>query len=130
MKRSPQETIATLPSDAELRILRQLWIHGEQSVGDLRSRVSGEWDIGYTTVLKLLQRMLKKGLVVRREDGRAHQYRPTVTAEQTERRLAKDILARTFGGSLKHLVLAALPTAAASEAELREIRRLLDRKGT
>lgn len=116
-----------LPSDAELKLLRELWEHGEQSVGDLHERVQPDWPVGYTTVLKLLQRMTDKELVVRRQEGRAHFYRPAVERESTERRVARSFLRRTFGGSVERLLQSALPTGPARQAEIEEIRRLLDR---
>lgn len=116
-----------LPSDAELRLLRELWEHGEQSVSDLHERVQSSWPVGYTTVLKLLQRMTDKGLVERRPEGRAHLYRSAVAREPTERRVARSFLQRTFEGSIEQLVQSALPRGRARREEIEEIRRLLDR---
>lgn len=118
---------ATLPSDAELKLLRELWTHGEQSVSDLHERVQDYWPVGYTTVLKLLQRMTEKELVTRRPDGRAHLYRPAVAREKIERRVARSFVQRTFDGSIERLLQSALPTGRAREEEIEEIRRLLDR---
>lgn len=118
---------AALPSDAELKLLRELWQAGELSVRQLHERVEADWPVGYTTVLKLLQRMHDKGLVSRREAGRAHLYRAATGEEVLERRLVRDFLARTFDGSVERLLQRALPDRAADSDELREIRRLLDR---
>lgn len=120
-------TDATLPSDAELKLLRELWERGEQSVGDLHERVQDYWPVGYTTVLKLLQRMTDKGLVTRRQEGRAHLYRAAVARDGTERRVARSFLRRTFDGSIERLLLSALPTDRTRREEIEEIRRLLDR---
>jgi BlaI family penicillinase repressor len=117
----------TLPSEAELKLLRELWEHGEQSVSDLHERVQGYWPVGYTTVLKLLQRMADKGLVARRLEGRAHLYRSAVRQENTERRVARSFLQRTFDGSIERLLQSALPSGRARSEEIEEIRRLLDR---
>lgn len=122
-----EHTDPVLPSDAELKLLRELWERGEQSVGDLHERVKPDWPVGYTTVLKLLQRMTDKGLVVRRQEGRGHLYRPAVERESTERRVTRSFLRRTFGGSVERLLQSALPTGPARRAEIEEIRRLLDR---
>ena len=119
--------IDTLPSDAELKLLRELWEHGEQSVGDLHERVQPGWPVGYTTVLKLLQRMTDKELVTRRPEGRAHLYRSAVEREKTERRVARSFLHRTFDGSIERLLQSALPPGETRSEEIEEIRRLLDR---
>jgi predicted transcriptional regulator len=125
--RTRDEDPATLPSDAELKLLRELWRHGEQSVSDLHERVQDYWPVGYTTVLKLLQRMTDKELVTRRQEGRAHMYRAAVARERTERRVARSFLEQTFGGSIEALLQSALPTGGARAEEIEEIRRLLDR---
>jgi predicted transcriptional regulator len=116
-----------LPSDAELKILRELWIHGESTVREIHDRAASEWRVGYTTVLKLLQRMLEKGLVKRREEGRAHVYRAAASEERTRQRLARDLVSRAFGGSIRGLVEAALPAGRARADEIEEIRKMLRR---
>lgn len=118
---------AALPTDAELRVLRPLWEHGEQSVRELHERLSPSWDVGYTTVLKLLQRMHEKGIVARRQEGRAHLYRAVVSEEGTERRVVRDFVERTLEGSLRRLLQRALPEEPVDDEEIRRVRRLLDR---
>ncbi len=112
------------PTDAELGILRVLWSHGPGTVRQI-CEVLGR-DVGYTTVLKLLQIMTEKGLVVRDESERTHVYRASSTEDQTQRQLVADLLDRAFGGSAAKLVLQALSSTKTSAAELAEIRRLLD----
>lgn len=82
--------------------------------------------MGYTTVLKLMQRMTDKGLVERRREGRAHRYRSAVSRQATERRLARSFLERKFEGSIQRLLQSALPGGRARDEEIEEIRRLLD----
>lgn len=116
-----------LPSDAELKILRELWVHGESTVREIHERVASEWPVGYTTVLKLLQRMLEKGLVTRHEEGRAHVYRAAASEQRTRRRFARELVERAFGGSVRGLVEAALPAGRARADEIEEIRKMLRR---
>lgn len=115
-----------LPSDAELRILRELWIRGDRTVREIHERVSADWPVGYTTILKLLQRMHDKGLVERDEEGRAHRWRAVVSEERTERRLVRDLADRAFGGSVARMLARALPESRADADELEEIRRVLE----
>jgi predicted transcriptional regulator len=82
---------------------------------------------GYTTVLKMLQIMTEKGLVVRDESVRPQIYRPRLSRVQTQRRLVTDLLQRAFGGSVRELVLQALATRKSSPEELANIEELLDR---
>lgn len=83
-------------------------------------------DVGYTTVLKLLQIMTTKGLVKRDERERTHTYRAVSSEDQTQRRLVTDLITRAFGGSARKLVLHALDAAKASPDEMKQIRKMLD----
>jgi predicted transcriptional regulator len=82
--------------------------------------------IGYTTVLKIMQIMTQKGSVARNEDSRAHVYKARVPAENTKRQLVGDLLQRAFSGSASQLMMHALAGKKTSQAEIAEIRELLD----
>jgi len=115
-----------LPTDGELAILRVLWSRGPSTVRDVHEALPGR-STGYTTVLKLLQIMLDKGLVARDESARAHIYAAAEAAESTQRRLVDNLVGRAFAGSASQLVMRALASEKASSAEIDEIRALLDR---
>jgi predicted transcriptional regulator len=114
------------PTDAELGILRVLWSRGPSTVRQVAEALGRE--AGYTTVLKLLQIMTEKHLVVRDEAARTHVYQAAYTEDQTQRQLVSDLLDRAFGGSAAKLVLQALAANKTSPEELAEIRRLLDKQ--
>jgi predicted transcriptional regulator len=114
------------PTDAELEILKVLWRRGPCTVREVFETLGESKTTGYTTVLKLMQIMAEKGLVVRDESERAHRYEPAAPEDETQRRLVGDLLRKAFDGSAKKLVLQALSTERASSSELDEIRRLLD----
>jgi len=115
------------PTDAELSILRVLWEAGPRSVREIQHLMNENRPTGYTTVLKMLQIMTEKGLVVRDESVRPQIYRPRLSRVQTQRRLLTDLLQRAFGGSVRELVLQALATRKSSPEELANIEELLDR---
>ena len=69
---------------------------------------------GYTTVLKLLQIMTEKGLVLRDESERSHVYRAAASEAQTQKQLVGDLLERAFGGSALKLVMQALASSRTS----------------
>jgi predicted transcriptional regulator len=114
------------PTDAELSILRVLWDRGPSTVRDVHDVLSRKQATGYTTVLKLLQIMIEKGLVVRDESERAHVYSARQGEHKTQRQLLLDLADRAFGGSPAKLVMQALSGRKATSVELRAIRELLD----
>jgi predicted transcriptional regulator len=115
------------PTEAELELLQVLWQRGPSTVREIHEALSGEKETGYTTTLKILQKMTDKGLVQRDESRRSHVYRAAWQAEHTQRQLVRSLLRRAFGGSAAKLVVQALSEEKASPDELAEIRTLLDR---
>ena len=114
------------PTDAELAILRVLWERGPSTVRQVHEAMADTRDTGYTTTLKLMQIMADKGLVTRNETSRTHVYAASAAQAQTQQQLVKDLVDRAFGGSAAALVLRALSADDATDAELKEIRKLID----
>ena len=115
------------PTNAELAILGVLWERGPSTVRDVHDELNRHTPTGYTTVLKLLQIMTEKGLVVRDETQRAHIYESRYSEQKTQRQLLSDLADRAFGGSAAKLVMQALSGRKANSDELNAIRHLLDR---
>ncbi len=115
---------APLPTGAELDILAVLWRLGAATVREVHEGLGK--DQGYTTTLKQMQLMTEKGLLTRTERFRSHVYEASVPKEQTQQRIAADLLKRAFGGSPSSLVMGALSAQPASGKELAEIRKMLD----
>jgi BlaI family transcriptional regulator, penicillinase repressor len=114
------------PTSTELEILRVLWERGPSTVREVHDVLSQSKPTGYTTVLKLLQIMATKGMVIRNEEARAHVYEARQPAESTKRQLVGDLVQRAFAGSASQLMMHALAGNKASREEIDEIRRMLD----
>lgn len=114
------------PTDSELQILAVLWDLGPCTVRQVHAEISGRRDVGYTTVLKLMQIMLDKGLLLRDDSERSHVYRPAAPRSKTQRRLARDLIDAAFSGSSKSLVIEALGARRPSAEELADLRQLID----
>ena len=116
------------PTDTELAILRVLWALGPSTVRQVHSAWEAERGVvAYTTVLKLLQVMHDKRLVVRDTSTRSHVYTPVYDEGTVQRSLLSDLVAKAFGGSASDLVMRALSSRHSSPEERRRIRQLIDR---
>lgn len=115
-----------IPSNAELEILRILWKRGPLTVRDVHDELKHERDVGYTTVLKIMQVMAEKKIVTRDESERSHVYKPAVEEKSVKRRLVSELLDKAFDGSAAQLVMHALSDKRASDEDLKKIRKLLD----
>ncbi len=117
------------PTASELEILQVLWTRGPSTVREVHQVLSEKREMGYTSVLKLMQIMTEKGSVRRNETQRAHVYEVCQPAEKTKRGLAADVLQRVFDGSASELMMHALAGHRASKAEIAELRRLITEYG-
>lgn len=115
------------PTEAELAILNVLWELGPSTVRSVHEQMADK-HTGYTTILKMLQIMYRKGLVRRDDSQRAHVYEPVLSKDETQRQLTRDLVRRAFDGSASQLVLQALGNnPQTTPKELAEIRQVLAR---
>ena len=120
-----QDISVVKPTEAELTLLNVLWKMGPATVRQIHDVVSITQKTGYTTVLKILQIMHEKSLVIRDESNRAHVYAPANSQIQTQSSLIKDLITKAFGGSTSKLVMRAIDDSTSDE-EIHDIRQLLN----
>jgi predicted transcriptional regulator len=117
------------PTAAELDLLRVLWRIGAADAKQVHEAVLADRpDATYAAVLRQLQLMHAKGLLLRDESQRPQRYAPAHAQDKLQTRLLKDLIAKAFAGSGKALVLAALK-GHVSAKERAEIAALLRDKG-
>ncbi len=114
------------PTNAELEILTVLWSIGPATVRQVYNQISRRRSAQYSTILKFMQIMAEKGLVVRNVKQRAHVYEAARPREWTQQQLARDLMERAFSGSAKALMVGALSSRKSSKRELAELLQLLD----
>ena len=118
------------PTAAELDLLRVIWRLGPATVKDVhQARTAERPDATYATVLRLMQVMHGKGLLVRDESQRSHVYAAAQPQNSLQTRLLDELIHKAFSGSGKDLVLAALRGGRVSDAERAEIQRFLEETG-
>lgn len=78
--------------ELERAVMDVLWDHAEPCLVRDVARALGDRDLAYTTVMTVLDRLAKKGIVRRHRDGRAWRYEPTNTREGYVAQLMVDVL--------------------------------------
>jgi predicted transcriptional regulator len=111
---------------SELEILKVLWEKGECTVREVHDVLEQTKDAGYTTTLKLMQIMLEKKMISRKEAGKSHLYKAEVSKNNVQGQMIRGMIDNMFNGSASQLVMRALGTYEADAAELDEIRKYLD----
>ncbi len=111
------------PSEAEVEILQVLWERQPCSVRAVHEEISLFKDVGYTTILKQLQRMQDKKLVTREPgDGKSFKYSAVEAAGTTQSKLLGRLMKNAFRGDVNELVMHALGDAKSSGEDLQAIK--------
>jgi BlaI family penicillinase repressor len=115
------------PSEAELEILQVIWELEPASVRAIHERIAAAGkNVGYTTVLKQIQRLTEKGALEKEVLEGTHLYRATAKEADVKSSLAEKVLNNAFGGSAVQMMMHALGNEKASAAELQELKNWLD----
>jgi len=72
--------------ELERTVMEVLWARQEAGDGaatarDVSRALAGDRDLAHTTVMTVLDRLTKKGFLVRERDGRAWRYQPAASRE-------------------------------------------------
>jgi predicted transcriptional regulator len=113
----------------EQRLLDGLWTGGSATVRELVE--GGCQDLAYTTVMTTLDRLFKKGLLTRSEEGRAFRYAPRFSREELHREAASHAFRQLLDASpASALPLSFLVEILGERDEqlLDDLRKLVDRK--
>jgi predicted transcriptional regulator len=121
-------SIEQSPTSAELEVLQILWQLGPSPVREVNKRMNESRQVGYTTTLKTMQIMHKKGLLSRRKESRTHIYSPLVDEKQVKDQFIDELAESAFKGSAMQLVMHTLGRNKASSKELQAIKELIESK--
>lgn len=111
-------------SDRELDVMSVLWRLGSGTVIEVQEAL--EDDLGYTSVLKMLQILEEKGRVHHTSEGRAYRYFPSVAPEAAGDSAVKRIMNKIFDGSAELLLARLVSSREIPAEELARMRRMLE----
>jgi predicted transcriptional regulator len=88
----------------ELDCMNTLWPMGEGTVREIRDALASRRPRAYTTIMTIMDRLARKGVVERRKTGRAYTYRPNLSAETARAQALSQVIESFFGGSKESLM--------------------------
>jgi len=116
-------------TDLQLLVMKAVWQLGEGTAGDVLGVLSaGGKELAPTTVATLLQRLAKQGWVKARKNGRQLVYRAKIKEADAAQGMLNRLLVAFFGGNAARLTAQLLESHDLNAAELKELRRLIERK--
>jgi len=107
----------------ELAIMNILWDRGPSTVSEVQPELAG--DPAYTTVMTMLNVLLRKKKVKRVQDGRAFRYRPIVSRQRATGSAVEDLVERMFGGSAEALLMTLVETRNIDSKDLERLSKLV-----
>jgi len=113
------------PSEAELEILQFLWEKHPASVKEIHEKLSKSRDVGYTTILKQMQRMHEKGIISRTKKGKIHLYSSVSKEKDIQKGMLNKLVKTAFKGSKMDLILQALGNTKTSPEEIEALQEWL-----
>jgi predicted transcriptional regulator len=117
------------PSEAELEILQVIWEIEPASVRAIHDRITEAGkNVGYTTVLKQIQRLTEKGALEKEIQDGTHLYKAVAPESEVKGNLAGKVLRNAFGGSALQMMMHALGNEKTSEEELLKLKEWLDQQ--
>jgi BlaI family transcriptional regulator, penicillinase repressor len=112
-------------TEAELRLMKILWLRGESAVTDLVAAMPAGEPLAYNSVLTTIRILEQKGYVTHRQEGRAFIYRPCIAEQEASRSEVRRVLGRFFGNSRERLLLSLLDDGEISAEELERLQEAI-----
>jgi len=124
-----QQGLRQVLGELEAEIMECMWDRGSAAVRDVHVCLLQQRDIAYTTVMTVMSRLVEKGMLVRRQEGRAYIYEPTQTRDAFSMGVVRRVMSGLFGDLdrpvLTHFVDS---LTAGDEAELDALAEIIERK--
>src|ERR1700720_4781957 len=94
-----------IPPPLELLCLKALWSLEEGNVKAVRHIVAQSRPLAYTTIMTVLDRLVRKGKLARRKVGRAFVYFPQTSRDTMRRAAVRELVDGFFDGSEAQLLM-------------------------
>ena len=114
-------------SETEWEVMKVVWAKSPRSAGEIIETLGVADPTWHPKTIKaFLGRLVKKGALGFKREGRAYMYRPLVREEECADAASESFLSRVFGGSLKPMLAHFVDRKKLSAAEISELKRILE----
>ncbi|HVN81259.1 MAG TPA: BlaI/MecI/CopY family transcriptional regulator [Terriglobia bacterium] len=118
----PAEARRTKPaqpvlSRLELACMKAIWCDGAKTVLQVQQQLKPKRPLAYTTVLTVLDRLVRKGALARIKQGKAYHYDPALSYKESRQKALAELTDFYFEGSLEKLLEFLSDTSTSPEAK-------------
>ena len=119
------------PTELELQILKILWQQSPLPVRDVRDELetgTARRKLTHSSVITILNIMVRKKYLKRVKEGKAFFYTPRVSESRVNTGILRTVVRSVFDGSPSALLNQLLEATSLNQEELKEMRRAINRK--
>jgi len=117
------------PTELELQVLKVLWQRSPLLGRDVQAALADEGrELARTSVITTLNTMVEKCYLQRKKQGNTYLFSPQISEQEVSERVLGDVVDRVFDGSTSSVLLKLLDVKKIDDAELKELRRIINRK--
>ena len=112
-------------SESEWRVMKILWKGAPQTLNQIIGALSEtEWTT--TTIQTYLSRLVKKGALSTKRQGKGYLYSPIISEEECQIAESENFLKRVFDGSLTGMVAGFIKSGNMTDKELSILKSLIE----
>jgi len=115
-------------SESEWLVMRVLWAKNPLTANEVVERLTGKTQWKPKTVKTLIDRLMKKGAVKFKKEGRRYRYYPAVGRDECVATERHSFVRRVYGGTMKPMLAAFLEDAELSADDISELKEILEEK--
>ena len=115
-------------SDAEWQVMKIIWMQGEQTSTDLIRVLAERFDWSKSTIQTLLARLVEKGCLTRKKEGKSFVYSALLTLDQSRDLLVQDIKDKVCSRRIKNLLADLIVECDFTLADLEDLEAVISEK--
>lgn len=113
-------------SESEWEVMKVLWEKSPQTLMQITEQLKNKnWST--TTIQTYLSRLVKKGALETKQQGKGFLYSPTIPEQKCKIEESKSFLSRVFNGSISSMVTSFIHSDSISEDELAKLKEIVEK---
>jgi BlaI family transcriptional regulator, penicillinase repressor len=120
-----KKKLASSIGRAEMEVFRYVADHHPISIAKVADHFSETKGLARTTILNVMERLRKKGFLIRKDIGKIYHYSPKQATSDLLRNLVSDFVDRFLGGSVSPFVAYLADKPRLSQEEVRELKKIV-----
>jgi BlaI family penicillinase repressor len=115
-------------SESEWLVMRILWANSALTSNEVVKELTGRTKWKPKTIKTLITRLVQKGALKFKKEGKKYRYYPAVSESQCVSAQRRSFVRRVYGGTMKPMLAAFIEEADLSAEDISELKTILEQK--